>query len=169
MPVFLVHGFKWDRKPIRVRIIVNDIEDASPEWLHSDSSQKAMLDDFRKHFPGIMVNLPELRFIEQYNAADLGPDAVSQPWAFVADKVVKSDYSIDVTDVMNKGIDTKSWEAMAELRDKIAPQANIGWFAVFNSDEERIKMQEQDDAGTSSDESGSEADAAVTFLAPIAF
>ena len=38
---------------------------------------------------------------------------------------------------MAQGLPAASWEAMAELRDNIAPGANIGWFVVYNGDPER--------------------------------
>lgn len=33
MPVYVVHGFRWPRGKIRIHVILNNIDDAAPEWL----------------------------------------------------------------------------------------------------------------------------------------
>lgn len=93
MPVYILHGFRWPRggfTGIRVHIIVNNLEDAAAEYIQTPESQKLLLDSFHKAHPEIMKNLPNgLTFIEQYNPDDeFSENAVSQPYAYVADKVI---------------------------------------------------------------------------------
>ena len=112
-----------------------------------------------------------LEFIEQYNPDDVdGPHAVSQPYAYVGDKVVviaaspgsdlngtsKSNtrtpsttrpatghqpyaLSVNVEEVIanGPGLTNKAWEALADLRDKIAEGEKIGWWVVYNGDPQR--------------------------------
>ena len=96
MPVYLLHGFRWPRvgfTGIRVHIIVHNLEDASAEYIQTPVSQAEILSSFRKAYPEIMKTLEangkQLALLEQYDPADeVSENAVSQPWAFVADRVV---------------------------------------------------------------------------------
>ena len=139
MPVYLIHGFRWPRKAIRIHIILNNIEDAAPEWLMSASTTAAIMANFDTIYPGLMPCLPNLRFIEQYNPADTSAGATSQPFAFVTDRIEQSELSIDVGEVMARGVGVAGWDALADLRDQLAPGEKIGWFAVYNGDEERLR------------------------------
>ena len=86
-----------------------------------------------------MAKLPSLRFIEPYDPTDETLAATTQPYCFVADLVEKSEAYIDVTTMMNKGVKAAQWDALADLRDHVAPGETIGWFAIHNGDEERVK------------------------------
>ncbi|EXJ87836.1 hypothetical protein A1O1_04763 [Capronia coronata CBS 617.96] len=110
MPVYLVHGFRWPREGfsgIRVHAVVHNLDDCSVEYIQNENSRAEILASFRRAWPEIMDALDgpafgtggggggparsnsKLEFIEQYNPDDLeGPNAVSQPYAYVADKVV---------------------------------------------------------------------------------
>lgn len=106
MPVYLVHGFRWPREGftgIRVHAVVHNLDNCSVEYIQNQHSRAEILASFRKAWPEIMNELDgpgaaagsnnslnsKLEFIEQYNPDDLdGPYAVSQPYAYVADKVV---------------------------------------------------------------------------------
>lgn len=103
------------------------------------ASSTAIISQLRTQYPTIMASLPHLRFIEQYDPADTSSSAQSQPYAYVTDKVAVHDLSIVVEDIISQGLPPTSWEAMAELRDNIAPGANIGWFVVYNGDPERAE------------------------------
>ena len=103
------------------------------------ASSTAIISQLRTQYPTIMSNLPHLQFIEQYDPADTSSSAQSQPYAYVTDKVAVHDLSIVVEDTISQGLPPTSWEAMAELRDNIAPGANIGWFVVYNGDPERAE------------------------------
>ncbi len=153
MPVYLVHGFRWPRKAIRIHIIMNNVEEAAPDWLMAPSTTTALIANFEAIYPNLMPALPNLRFIEQYNPADTSTNAISQPYAFVTDKVERSETSIDVGEVMAQGVAAAGWDALADLRDQLAPGEKIGWFVVYNGDEERLKEAEEE---TEDDGAGSE-------------
>ncbi|KKY22852.1 putative developmental regulator [Phaeomoniella chlamydospora] len=94
MPVYILHGFRWPRDGltgIRVHIIVHNVEDAAAEYVQSPGSQRSLLESFQKAHPDIMASLPKdgITFVEQYDPDDvMSTNAVSQPFAYVADKVV---------------------------------------------------------------------------------
>ncbi|KAK5553384.1 hypothetical protein LTR46_008743 [Exophiala xenobiotica] len=262
MPVYLVHGFRWPREGftgIRVHAIIHNLEDTSVEYIQNENSRSEILASFRKAYPDIMKELEgpdrgrgrKLDFIEQYNPDDLdGPTAVSQPYAFVGDKVVmiaaspgfglgsgpglngsragagqmpqpsrqqqqQQQYaetaaaderqaqvaataiatsptpttlspskkapraatqpmsksppfnspadvtalSVNVEEVLadGPGLTNKAWEALADLRDKIAEGEKIGWWVVYNGDPER-SYDEADDEDEVDDEDGEEYD-----------
>ncbi|KAL9608650.1 MAG: hypothetical protein Q9167_006534 [Letrouitia subvulpina] len=137
MTVFLVHGFRWHRQNIRIHIILNNIDDAAPEYMMAKQSTEALNENFNKLFPQIMNNLPALQFIEPYDPTDETSAATTQPYCFVSDLVERSEAYLDVTAVMNKGVKAVQWDALADLRDKLAPGEKIGWYVVHNGDEER--------------------------------
>lgn len=206
---------------IRVHAVVHNLDDCSAEYIQNENSREEILRSFRQAFPDIMrelegpVPLPgtsssggsssggatgmaaagagrRIEFIEQYDPDDVeGPYAVSQPYAFVGDKVVviaagpnspsstigvaqsasfgrpespnlptkksraptlpmskslpfnspadTGALSINVEEVIAEGpgLTTKAWEALADLRDKIAEGEKIGWWVVYNGDPER--------------------------------
>ncbi|KAL9109744.1 MAG: hypothetical protein Q9227_005613 [Pyrenula ochraceoflavens] len=75
---------------------MNNVEDASAEYVQTPGSQSSILRSFREKWPEIMKELEaslggrQLRFIEQYDPEDLsGDSAFSQPYAFIADRVVE--------------------------------------------------------------------------------
>ncbi len=100
MPVYLLHGFRWPRggfTGIRVHIIIHNLDDCSAEYIQNPYSQAELLRSFRNAYPEIMKELEPstlgngkgIQFLEQYDPDDvMGENAVSQPHAFVADRVV---------------------------------------------------------------------------------
>jgi hypothetical protein len=231
MPVYLVHGFRWPRdgfSGIRVHAVVHNLDDCSVEYIQNEHSRLAILESFRAAYPDIMKELEgpgrRLEFIEQYNPDDVeGPYVVSQPYAFVGDKVVMiaaepgttattgfagpgiaqsggggaasprpgsaaagrgtppdlrkspsqqqqqqkprpptqpmsqaapfnspadiTALSVNVEEVIadGPGLTNKAWEALADLRDKIAGGEKIGWWVVYNGDPERTYDDEEED------------------------
>lgn len=137
MPVYLLHGFRWPRQSIRVHIILNNIDDASPEYIILPSTTAALLQNFDKLYPHLTHALPGLRFVEQYDPEDIGHTASSQPCAFVADRVDICELSLDVGEVIGRGVETEKWAALTDLRDLLAPGEKVGWWVVYNGDEER--------------------------------
>lgn len=137
MPVYLVHGFRWPRSAIRRHVILNNIDDAAPEYIVSPKASAALLESFHELYPDIMNTLPKLRFVEQYDPHDVSDSALSQPHAFVADKVELCHLSLDVTDTMEKGVGQKGWDALWDLREQLAPGQKLGWWIVYNGDESR--------------------------------
>ena len=137
MPVYLVHGFRWPRSAIRRHVIINNIDDAAPEYIVSPKASAALLASFQKDYSEIMKSLPKLRFVEQYDPHDVSESALSQPYAFVADKVELCHLSLDVTDTMEKGVAQSCWDALMDLKEQLAPGEKLGWWIVYNGDELR--------------------------------
>ncbi|KAM3077082.1 hypothetical protein ACMFMF_004998 [Clarireedia jacksonii] len=46
MPTYLLHGFRWHRSNIMVHIVINDLEDAAPEWIMAPATSNALLNSF---------------------------------------------------------------------------------------------------------------------------
>ena len=150
MPVYLLHGFRWPRSKIRVHIILNNVDDAAPEYIFSPSTTTALLHSLSRLYPDTMKALPRLRFIEQYDPDDTSGSASSQPFAFVADKVERCELSLDVVETMNQGVDSGSWDALMDLKEHLAPEEKMGWWIVFNGDELRLQDSDSaDDVGIS--------------------
>lgn len=137
MPVYLLHGFRWPRPLIRIHIILQNLDDAAAEWLVAPDTTACLLDNFDELHPEIMANLPNLRFIEQYDPDDISPGAGSQPYAYIADIVHQVKLGLDIDEVRGKGVSNDQWGSILELRDKLAPEEKVGWFVVNCGDEER--------------------------------
>ncbi|KAM5348317.1 hypothetical protein ACJ41O_008141 [Fusarium nematophilum] len=46
MPTYLCHGFRWHRRDIRIFVILNDIEDAAPNWVIAPATSASILSQF---------------------------------------------------------------------------------------------------------------------------
>ncbi|CAK7203463.1 hypothetical protein SEUCBS139899_006197 [Sporothrix eucalyptigena] len=46
MPAYLCHGFRWHRPSIRVFVIVQDLDDASPDWVIRPATTRSLLEAF---------------------------------------------------------------------------------------------------------------------------
>ena len=46
MPTYLVHGFRWQRANIRIHIILQDLDDAAPEWIVAPATSITLLNSF---------------------------------------------------------------------------------------------------------------------------
>ena len=101
------------------------------------------MSNFRTLYPDIMAALPNLQFVEQLDPADDAGNATSQPYAFVVDKMEQSNLSINVEAVMGQGVSAARWDALADLRDKLAPGEKIGWWVVYNGDPERAGLGDE--------------------------
>lgn len=139
MPVYLIHGFRWDRVKIRHHIILNNVDDGVPEYIQNPECSKALMASLQTLYPEIMRAAPSIQFIEQYDPEDISSQAQSQPYAYVCDKVYKDNLSILVSDKQSIGMGAAAWQAFADLRDEISPNAEIGWYVVYNGDEERLQ------------------------------
>jgi len=140
-----------------------------------------------------------LQFIEQYDPEDTSENAITQPYAFVTDRVVifaggakanelqsavastlpplpsrkaraptaplnkaqpfnspakPTDLSVNVEELIAEGpgFTPQAWEALADLRDKIADAEKIGWWIVYNGDPERIYDTADEDEDDDEDE-----------------
>ena len=137
MPIYVLHGFRWPRRGIRHHIILNNIDDAAPEYIVSPKTSASLLQSLRGFYPHAMKALPNLRFVEQYDPADVSSRALSQPYAFVADKVEICQLSLDIGEIIGQGVPAEGWGALLELRDQLAPGEKVGWWVVYNGDEQR--------------------------------
>lgn len=120
-----------------VQRLIQDLTDAAPEYIVSPRTSAALLESFRSLYPKAMKSLPHLRFIEQYDPSDTSASALSQPYAYVADKVEICKLNLDITDIMVKGIAKDGWDALMDLKDNLARDAKLGWWVVYNGDEAR--------------------------------
>ena len=50
MPTYLCHGFRWQRKSVRVYVILQNIDDASPEWIIPAKTSQSILQSFYEVF-----------------------------------------------------------------------------------------------------------------------
>lgn len=46
MPTYLLHGFRWHRRSIRYHIILNNLDDAAPEWIIAPATSITLLNSF---------------------------------------------------------------------------------------------------------------------------
>ncbi|KAK2070281.1 hypothetical protein P8C59_004790 [Phyllachora maydis] len=46
MPTYLCHGFRWYRRSIRVYVVVQNLDDAAPEWIIPAKSSRSVLESF---------------------------------------------------------------------------------------------------------------------------
>ena len=99
------------------------------------STHTCLLSNLGTLYPDLLVHLPNLRFIEQYDPSD--EITKSQPYAYVCDQVYEVQLGVDVDEVRGKGVKNEAWSAMADLRDKVAAGEKVGWFVVVNGDVER--------------------------------
>lgn len=140
MPTYLIHGFRWPRPLIRIHIILQNLDDAAAEWLIAPATTETLLENFTELWPQTMANLPNLRFVEQFDPTDESPAACSQPYAYIADICEQVKLGIEVDEVRGKGLGDEQWNAIMELRDKLAPDEKVGWFVVVCGDEDRTDM-----------------------------
>ncbi|KAL4895799.1 hypothetical protein BDV59DRAFT_144439 [Aspergillus ambiguus] len=158
MPVYMVYGFRWPRTGftgIRVYIVLNNLEEATAEYLQQPVTHELMLNSLKKNEPGIVSRLPDLRFIEQYDPEDTTSDtAVSKPFAYVAGKVITmpdmasagASLGLDAEELLQKsGLDQDAMEALTEFRDKYAAGEKIGWWIVYNGDPDRYFPPSEED------------------------
>lgn len=94
MPIYLAHGFRWPRDGftgIRVHAIIHNLEPVSVEYIQNPQSRLSLLSSLRTLFPEIMKRLEisgqRVDFLEQYDPYDTSPTAVTQPYAFVCDRI----------------------------------------------------------------------------------
>ena len=50
MPTYLIHGFRWHRPNIRIHVILNDLEDATPEWLLAPATSMSILNSLYTNY-----------------------------------------------------------------------------------------------------------------------
>ncbi|KAI1638103.1 hypothetical protein F4809DRAFT_601271 [Biscogniauxia mediterranea] len=50
MPTYLCHGFRWHRRSIRYFILIQDIEDAAPDWVMAPQCSAALIENLYELF-----------------------------------------------------------------------------------------------------------------------
>ncbi|PGH07123.1 hypothetical protein GX51_01910 [Blastomyces parvus] len=166
MVTYILYGFRWQRAPnsqapgIRAYIALYNLLDAAAEYLQHPTTTAAVLNSFKLLDPNILTLLPNLQLIEQYDPEDLSPDAVSQPYAYVAAKIMAmgakalsgAGLGLGVQEILQQdpGLSTAGREVFKKLRDELAPDSEIGWFIVYNGDPER--SSEGSDGGSPVDD-----------------
>jgi hypothetical protein len=143
MPTWLVHGFRWPRRAIRIHIILHNLEDCAAEYIMAPDTITELRSSFEKEYPEQMKHLSNLRFIEQYDPDD--ETVKDHPYAYVCDQVHEIKLSAEVDEVRGAGVQSAEWTAIVELKDKLAPEGNVGWFVVVNGDVERWAPPLNDD------------------------
>ncbi|KAI1093015.1 hypothetical protein F5B19DRAFT_491782 [Rostrohypoxylon terebratum] len=257
MPTYLCHGFRWHRLSIKYFVVIQNVDDAAPDWIVTRNSPVALLDQFYELFDFLppctrptrprnpsshrndtrlpsrngnghartqseggqmhkgthngvengengnnsdqiksshrraisgqpvtneiqddAISLPSpdpsefddsipfndwsvVKFVEEFNATDLS--AVSGPWAYVADHVVRIDTSVSIAEEISRyeaRIEKESYKPMSgpsdeegrkvntfgsrkagwleKLRDQLQRKESIRWYVVICSDEDRI-------------------------------
>jgi hypothetical protein len=94
MPLYFAHGFRWPRDGftgIRVHAIVHNLEPVSVEYIQNQHSRQALRSSLCSLYPEIIkrieVSGQRVDFLEMYDPNDESPSAVTQPYAFVCDRI----------------------------------------------------------------------------------
>ncbi|KAL7893637.1 hypothetical protein HDV63DRAFT_386344 [Trichoderma sp. SZMC 28014] len=58
MPTYLCHGFRWTRRLIRIFVILEDLEDAAPDWIVGRDTSAAILESMSTKFDYLPQRLP---------------------------------------------------------------------------------------------------------------
>lgn len=156
MPTWLVHGFRWPRAQVRIHTILQNLDDMAPEWIMAPATQACLHANFQEQWPDIVARLPGLRFIEQYDPDDL--TVKDQPYAYVCDQVHDIKLGIDLDEVRGDGVPDEQLAAITELRDKVTPDAKLGWFVVVNGDVERWAPPLEGDGELTHEDDGEDAE-----------
>ncbi|KAJ8118847.1 hypothetical protein OPT61_g245 [Boeremia exigua] len=164
MPTWLVHGFRWPRAQVRIHTILQNLDDVAPEWVMAPATQACLHQNFQDQWPEIIARLPDLRFIEQYDPEDL--TVKDQPYAYVCDLVHEIKLGIDIDESRGDGVPDDQSKAIAELRDKVTPDAKLGWFVVVNGDVERWAPPLEDDDELADEEEGEEEKSETKTISP---
>ena len=53
---------------------------------------------------------------------------------------------------MGRGVNADGWGALVELRDQLAKGEKVGWYVVYNGDEERWAPPEEENEGEEEEE-----------------
>lgn len=130
-----------------MHVIHNGVETASPDWIMSSRTSEALATSFRKCWPRLMTELPDLRFVEQYDPAATSRLVRKSDFAFVADQVKECGLSIDAATLTRIRAPEEAGDsgALGALRDVLSKGAEIGWWIVYNGDAEREDLGTEDE------------------------
>lgn len=170
MPTYLVHGFRWMRYQIRVFVVLNQIDDAAPDWIIGDPTCRLILDQLHQTYDYIPNPKPETRpsgpprangsegdrvleqewsaikILEEHDPAEMRE--ATRPYAFVADHVVRIDLDANVAHEMERyealaAQDDRSW--FSRLRDDMQHGEDICWYVLVCGDQDRFTLPSDDD------------------------
>ncbi|KAF4965785.1 hypothetical protein FSARC_6456 [Fusarium sarcochroum] len=113
MPTYLCHGFRWHRRDIRIFVILNDLEDAAPNWIIAPATSSCILAQLYTKYDF----LPELT----------PPTTPTQPSVSVSKKLkpkdqhdhIDDDHSVPTSRVpdVEDGVLMHSWSAVKLLEE----------------------------------------------------
>ncbi|KAK4450644.1 hypothetical protein QBC34DRAFT_61764 [Podospora aff. communis PSN243] len=72
MPAYLCHGFRWHRRSVRVYVVVQNLDDASPEWIIPAKSAACILESFYNLFDFLPYCSPAERGINSRGSSEDG-------------------------------------------------------------------------------------------------
>lgn len=130
-----------------MHVIGNGVETASPDWIMSSRTSEALATSLRKCWPRLMAELPDLRFMEQYDPAATKRLERNSDFAFVTDQVKECGLSIDAATLTGIRAPDEAGNsgALGALRDVLSKGAEIGWWIIYNGDAEREDLGTEDD------------------------
>lgn len=134
MPTYLLHGFRWQRAAIRIHIILQDLEDAAPEWIVAPATSNTILNSFYSLFD----------FLPPSN-----PPAPAQPPSLPMDFPPPPPIPDDPPDERPSRLSRKNTRSMVSLRSlsrKRRP-ANIGTAPMIKPSGERKPSTSTSDSG----------------------
>jgi hypothetical protein len=116
------------------------------------ATSACLTENFTQQWPDVVARLQGLHFIEQYDPEDL--TVKDSPYAYVCDQVREIKLGIDIDEAREVDISDVQSAAIAELRDKLTPDAKIGWFVVVNGDVDRWAppLEDEDELADEDDE-----------------
>ncbi|CEJ84022.1 hypothetical protein VHEMI03355 [[Torrubiella] hemipterigena] len=56
MPAYLCHGFRWQRADVRIYVIMNDLEEAAPDWVVGTTTASLILNNFADNFDFVPID-----------------------------------------------------------------------------------------------------------------
>lgn len=122
----------------------------------SPLTSEALATSFRKLWPRIMAELPNLRFVEQYDPVATRRLERDADFAFVTDLVKEYGLSIDaatLTGIVAPG-EAEASGALGALRDVLSKGSEIGWWIVYNGDADRDDLGNGDDGEEEEEDEG---------------
>ncbi|KAG8167990.1 hypothetical protein KVR01_003679 [Diaporthe batatas] len=86
MPTYLCHGFRWKRRSIRVYVVLQNLDDAAPEWIVKRGSPRSLIESFYNLFDF----LPECTF-PPTRRSSFAPRTYSQPHSLDRNSSIAAD------------------------------------------------------------------------------
>lgn len=86
MPTYLCHGFRWKRRSIRVYVVVQNLDDAAPEWVVKRGSPRSLIESFYNLFDF----LPECTF-PPTRRSSFAPRTYSQSYSLDRNSSITAD------------------------------------------------------------------------------